>query len=128
MSAEPAPSRGHEGTGLRFRAVLFSAVALGVLIVAAMWAMEVMFDRLEAGWAKRDLPPAPLAETVERPAVPFLQTQPLAELQILRRGEEAQLENYQWIDPEQNIVRIPIERAIDILAEKGLPHREKEGE
>ena len=40
------------------------------------------------------------------------------------RGEEARLlEHYSWIDKNAGTVRIPVSRAIELLAEKGLPHR-----
>ncbi len=126
MSAEQQPLHGHERGDFRFRGMVFAVIVLGILISVAMWGMGVMFDWLQAGWQARDTPPSPLADTVERPAVPLLQTRPPQELEILRRSEESQLESYQWVDPEQGIVRIPIDRAIDILAEQGLPHREEE--
>jgi hypothetical protein len=28
-----------------------------------------------------------------------------------------------WIDPEKGVVRIPIDRAMDLLVERGLPVR-----
>ena len=34
------------------------------------------------------------------------------------------LHEYGWVDKNAGVVRIPIERAIDVLAERGLPHRE----
>jgi hypothetical protein len=33
------------------------------------------------------------------------------------------LNRYEWIDREKGLARIPIERAMDILAEGGLPSR-----
>ena len=33
------------------------------------------------------------------------------------------LEHYGWVDKNAGVVRIPVERAIDVLAEKGLPYR-----
>jgi hypothetical protein len=32
------------------------------------------------------------------------------------------------MDPEKGVVRIPIDRAIDLLAERGLPSRPQAGE
>lgn len=37
--------------------------------------------------------------------------------QTLRATQEAQLNSYDWVDREQGIARIPIERAMDLLAE-----------
>ncbi len=33
------------------------------------------------------------------------------------------LKSYGWIDRDKGVVRIPIDRAIEILAERGLPVR-----
>jgi hypothetical protein len=46
----------------------------------------------------------------------------------MRAEEDKILKSYAWIDKEKNIVRIPIDRAIDILAERGLPVRAQSGE
>jgi hypothetical protein len=39
----------------------------------------------------------------------------------LRHDEDERLGSYRWIDQQQGIVQLPIERAIDLLAEQGLP-------
>lgn len=41
----------------------------------------------------------------------------------LRPGEEKILSSYGWVDQKNDIARIPISRAIDIVAQKGLPAR-----
>lgn len=56
------------------------------------------------------------------PAVPAprLQINPAADLSALRRGEDALLAHYGWVDQPSGIVRLPIERAITLTAERGL--------
>jgi hypothetical protein len=39
------------------------------------------------------------------------------------QAEGAVLNSYRWVDKEAGIVGVPIERAIKILAERGLPAR-----
>lgn len=39
----------------------------------------------------------------------------------LRQSQEKQISKYGWIDRENGIVRIPIERAIELVADDGLP-------
>jgi hypothetical protein len=41
-----------------------------------------------------------------------------AQLQQLRMSERERLEKYQWVDPAAGIARIPIERAMEIVAEQ----------
>ncbi|MBN8728724.1 MAG: hypothetical protein J0H15_13620 [Xanthomonadales bacterium] len=50
------------------------------------------------------------------PPAPRLQPAPLADLAALRAREEAQLEGYGWIDQDRGIARIPIQRAMSIIA------------
>jgi hypothetical protein len=41
-----------------------------------------------------------------------------------RAEEEKRLRSYGWVDQQQGVAHIPIDRAIDALARKGLPMRE----
>jgi hypothetical protein len=45
-----------------------------------------------------------------------LQANPAADLAAERRREENMLEGYAWVDREQGIARIPVQRAMEILA------------
>ena len=38
------------------------------------------------------------------------------------------LNSYGWVDPKAGVVRIPIDRAMDLLLQKGLPVRGKQPE
>ncbi len=68
----------------------------------------------------------PLAEGIVRPLPPppRLQTYPFDDIKELRKEENKVLDHYAWVDQNAGVVRIPIERAIDVLAEKGLPYRQ----
>jgi hypothetical protein len=48
------------------------------------------------------------------------------ELRQMRVAEDAMLNSYGWVDKDSGRVRIPIERAMEILAKKGLPARKQE--
>jgi hypothetical protein len=58
------------------------------------------------------------------PPGPRIQEYPWRELQTLRAHEDHVLNSYAVIDQKQGIVRVPVDRAIDMLAEKGLPHHD----
>jgi hypothetical protein len=68
-------------------------------------------------------PPSPLSYTREPTPEPHLLVVPGQELKAMRAEEDAMLKSYDWVDREKGIVRIPIQRAIDILAQRGLPSR-----
>ena len=50
-----------------------------------------------------------------------MEAEPRAVLDELRRREESRLTSYAWVDREQGVVRIPIDRAMEVLAERGFP-------
>jgi hypothetical protein len=57
------------------------------------------------------------------PPEPRLQADPSDDIAKLRAYEESMLERYSWVDRDKGIVRIPIDRAIEITAQRGLPSR-----
>jgi hypothetical protein len=48
---------------------------------------------------------------------------PATDLGQIRAEEDAVLTTYGWIDEQGGIVRIPVERAMELLVERGLPAR-----
>jgi len=57
------------------------------------------------------------------PPMPRLQSAPITDLQDMRAAENQILTGYGWVDQAHGVVRIPIDRAIDLLAQRGLPTR-----
>lgn len=64
---------------------------------------------------------APVPEERREFPPPRLQLRAPDDLAALRRREEAVLTHYGWIDREKGVVRIPIHRAMALLARRGLP-------
>jgi hypothetical protein len=54
---------------------------------------------------------------------PRLETDERAEINDFRRNEEETLRSYAWVDKDAGTVRIPIDRAMQLIAERGLPVR-----
>jgi hypothetical protein len=66
----------------------------------------------------------PLATGQPRlPAGARLQTIPVNEITVFRRQEEQVLNSYGWIDRAQGRVQIPIDAAMRLVVERGLPVR-----
>ena len=64
----------------------------------------------------------PLAIVREAP-LPNLQTQPFKDLYELRQGENRKLTSYGWVDKEGGVTHIPIDRAMEVMLQKGFPAR-----
>ncbi len=69
------------------------------------------------------LPRTPVAFTFGPTSGPNLQVDPHLDLLALRAREDQSLTSYAWIDQKSGIVRIPVERAMKLVAERGLPAR-----
>jgi hypothetical protein len=52
---------------------------------------------------------------------PRLQTNPRGDLQALRAHEEQLLNSYGWVDQGAGVVHVPIDRAMQLIAQRGLP-------
>jgi hypothetical protein len=61
-----------------------------------------------------------LSNPQKAPPEPRLQPNPPLELKEFRAGEDAVLNTYGWVDPEKGIVRIPVSRAMELVAKEGL--------
>jgi len=57
------------------------------------------------------------------PPAPNLQNQPFQDIFMLRQSEAARLGSYGWVDKESGIARIPIDRAMELTLQRGLPAR-----
>lgn len=118
---------GHETRDLPSRPIVLAVVVGTVVTVAIFAALYLVTVALEQYVQRTAPPPNPLAAAVPKePPAPRLQPAPIKDLLELRAWEDSQLEHYGWVDRSNGIARIPIDRAIEILAEKGLPARPEE--
>jgi hypothetical protein len=120
------PAVGHETRDADIRSLLIFAAALAGIVLMVMFGMARVFHYFGATQSLGP-PASPFAEARTLPPQPRLQVEPRIDLAHLRANEEAKLHSYGWVDPNSGVVRIPIERAMDIIAEKGLPVREERG-
>jgi hypothetical protein len=56
-------------------------------------------------------------------ATPQLQVNDTADMNDEIKEENAKLTHYQWVDQSQGVVRIPIDRAVQLVLQRGLPAR-----
>jgi hypothetical protein len=61
-----------------------------------------------------------IPDTLPQPPAPRLQVNPAADLERLRAEESENLGTFGWADRDRTSVRIPIERAMKLLSEKGI--------
>lgn len=53
---------------------------------------------------------------------PRLQVDDERDLKEMHRQEAPKLEEYNWVNKEQHVVQIPVDRAMELLVKRGLPY------
>jgi hypothetical protein len=111
---------GHEMTDASPLALGLFALLLSLMVAIVLLFLIWLFWQFEGEAKRADPPQSPLAVD-EPPPPPRLEVDPGADLGRLRRAEEKTLSTYGWIDRQQGVARVPIDQAIKLLAERGLP-------
>jgi hypothetical protein len=103
---DPQEGPGYETRDANVNALLQFGVGLIIALVVIQFAMLAMFRLFE----------------MERPQARTQRAQEnlYQQLRDLRHGEDEALSSYK-IDPRTGLARIPIERAMELVAEKGAP-------
>jgi hypothetical protein len=117
------PEIRHEQQDLSIRAVVIFAVVLALFGGISHVALTALFGRYWDREVRRDTPSPPLREARVEPPAPRLQDQPGLDLEVLRRREERQMNTYGWVDRERGVVSMPIDRAMKLILDRGLPVR-----
>ena len=122
MSDHRTNGAGYEVEDASIREVIIAGagIAIGTFIVCVL--MWFLFNALKRSEAEAQTI-NPLANPYQLPPEPRLQVQPYVELENLRRHEDEVLNTYGWVDKNGGKVRLPIDRAMDLMLERGLPTR-----
>ena len=93
-------------------------IAVTAIVVALMWWMSL---GLRSHVSADDPAPAalPEARSQQVPAGPLLQSDPIGELEAMRREEAATLDHAALVDESTATVRLPIDTALEIVAAEG---------
>ena len=127
------PGVHHETTDVDIRGIfLFGAglFVVAVIVHLLVWVLFGYFSSREEVRAAREYPLTAGREN-QLPPEPRLQPNPgggalpREEMLDLHEHEEQVLTTYGWVDKNAGIVRIPIEEAMKIVVQRGLPARQE---
>ena len=123
------PHTRHERRPFNARLVVLSIVVMvvgGVLVhfvVAGIWAILEQESRASDERRKPEISWTATANEPKRlPPEPRLQPDAVSDLHRMREAEDNVLQTYGWVDKNAGVVRIPVARALDLLAQRGLPN------
>ncbi|WP_040547448.1 hypothetical protein [Pedosphaera parvula] len=133
-SAHPqsAPNPAGKGTessdvGLKFVMIFMGILLASAIVIHLILGLQFRHYLHTHGQAdqeaqERQVLPA-VAQSRQLWPEPHLQISPTTDLEHFRDRENIELQSYGWVDKKAGIVRIPIDRAMDLLLQKGLPVR-----
>jgi hypothetical protein len=122
-------TRKHDVSDKRVRNVLIIGGGAAFLLILSLLVCGAMIHSFAQNRPMQNMRPlgliqAPNLKPLERFPKPDLQIDDdHAERTALLAAQNEKLNSYGWVDLSNGIVRIPITRAMDLLAQRGLPTR-----
>lgn len=125
------PEFEREDLGAKPIIIFLVALIIGCVVVALL--LKGMYSYLDTYETRHQPVQSPLVEqtrtdtrTVEPSDVtkfpqPRLETQETVEINAFRLKEAQALNSYGWVDQQAGVARIPIDRAMELVVERGLP-------
>lgn len=112
----------HHDTGFSARNVGWFSVGLVAMVIISGVLMAGLMLEFENIYPVSSESHTPEVTTEQAPA-PLLQPSPQEDLEQMRQRTRDILNSYGWMDREAGVVRIPIERAMDLMIQRGFPVR-----
>ncbi len=121
-SAGEQPKRGHETTDANIRNLIIFGVGLSLVVIVGLLISRAVLHYF-VGHQGLGPPASPFENVRMLPPEPRLQVAAPKDLGQYKASQNEILNSYGWVDQKAGIVRIPIDRAMDVLLQKGFPAR-----
>ena len=122
-SANAARRNGYERSDASPRGLACFALITAAILAAVSLSLILLFKHFEKAENPGSFIPAPFAAQRQLPPGPRVQPNPSADMQNYYESQQRLLNTYAWIDRQRGIVRLPIDRAMQLVLERGLPTR-----
>jgi hypothetical protein len=116
---------GHEIRDADIRPIVLTAIGLAVTVVVVGLIVYGIFQYLAAHPATSVQSNPMTVLDSQIPPAPRIEEHPAIEMQQLNTQEEHTLTTYGWVDKKAGVVRIPIDRAMELQLERGFPTRKE---
>jgi len=119
-------SVGHERRDADIRPIVLTGIGLALTVVVVGFIVYGTFQYL-ATHPATSVQSNPMAEFDSQiPPAPRIEEHPAIEIQQLHAQEEQTLSTYGWIDKKAGVVRIPLDRALELQMQRGFPTRKEQ--
>src|ERR1700680_5009515 len=123
---QQSSSIGHEGRDADIRPIVLTGIGLALTVVVVGFIVYGTFQYL-ATHPATSVQSNPMAVFDSQiPPAPRIEEHPAIEIQQLHAQEEQTLSTYGWIDKKGGVVRIPLDRALELQLEHGFPTRKEQ--
>ena len=119
-SSPTTGASGYERREVNVKLILFSTAVMVTIVLTVCFFTVALFDFLNKHSGPVDQTTT-LQRPKETPPEPRGLEHPWEQLPVLRSTEDRVLNSYAWLDQKTDQVRIPVDRALDLIAERGLP-------
>ena len=142
--SEEMTNHGHSGHGTEFEredlgsrgvfAFMIGLAVIGLVIYFVIVGMYSFLDKYERsqmttssplvtskGAISRVVTQDDMDKTFKDNGAPMLETNERGQFRDFLLNQEKQLNSYGWVDEKAGVAHIPIERAMQLIAERGLP-------
>lgn len=124
---KPIPSNpDYKDRDIQLKPILIFLLCLTVVTLVVLGGMRLLFSSFERKHAASTVQITPMATERLLPSGPRLIPDEPMVLKDYLQQHEARLTSYALVDAAGGIVRIPVERAIELVAERGLPRWNEE--
>lgn len=116
------PGVTHEKRDASFRAVISFGIGMAIaagVIQLVVWGLLRYLDTMRMNAAVPTH--AQFGGPYPPPAAPRIQADPVLDMNLFLASEQRILKSYTWADDQHTAVRIPIDRAKQMLLQRGLP-------
>lgn len=117
----PPGSPGFEEKDANSKAIMVGGVGIFVVLLIAMAIMKLHFNIELSDQGENTK--TPFSDQRVIPAGPLLQAAPYDDQVVYKARVKEEMESYGWVSRADGVVKLPIDRAMDIVLSKGLPVR-----
>jgi hypothetical protein len=114
---------GYELSDLPPKGIALFALILAVTVLIVGFLTYGIARHFRAGAVSRQLPASPHAQRREPAPAPHLWVNPAQEFKAMRAEDDLVLNSYGWVDKQKGIARIPIEQAMELLAQQAAKQK-----
>jgi len=111
---------GHEGKDADIRPIVLTGIGLALTLIVVGFIVYGIFRYLDTHPATSGQSNPMAVFDSQIPPAPRIEEHPAIEIQQLHAQEDQTLSTYGWVNKSKGVVRIPIDRAIELQMQRGF--------